>query len=135
MCFVCKSLSLIFIFTAVVTAFSSTELVAAAFFMSFLSSGLFINGGIGPNWYSTFLDVNTPENRGTMISLALMFDSIGKGIGPFITGLFVDLETAFLWACIIWLFSSLFWFPALYSISKDIKEVDAILAQRAKEAT
>ncbi len=95
--------------------------------------GLFINGGIGPNWYSTFLDVNVPENRGTIISLALMFDSIGKAIGPFITGIFADLQTTFLWACLIWLISSIFWFPALLSVKKKINEVDSILNQRAKE--
>ncbi|MFX1298090.1 MAG: MFS transporter [Promethearchaeota archaeon] len=132
-CIICNYLSLIPIFIAITTPFSASELVAAAFVIMMCTIGLFINGGIGPNWYSTFLDVNVPENRGTMISLALMFDSIGKGIGPFITGLFSDLQTAFLWACFIWLISSFFWFPALYSVNKDINDVDTILAQRAKE--
>jgi predicted MFS family arabinose efflux permease len=132
-CIICNYLSLIPIFIAVVTPFSAVNLVAAAFVISMLAVGLFINGGIGPNWYSTLLDINLPENRGTMISLALMFDSIGKGIGPFITGLFVDLQTAFLWAIIIWLISSFFWLPALHSISKDINSVNSILGQRAKE--
>ncbi|MHA1264489.1 MAG: MFS transporter [Candidatus Helarchaeota archaeon] len=132
-CILCNYLSLIPIFIAVTTPFSASTTVAAAFVVAMFAIGLFINGGIGPNWYSTFLDVNVPENRGTMISLALMFDSIGKGIGPFITGLFVDLQTAFLWAIIIWLISSIFWFPALISVPKDIKQVEAILRQRAKE--
>ncbi len=131
-CILCNYLSLVPIFIAISTPFSATDVAAAAFVVAMFAIGLFINGGIGPNWYSTFLDVNVPENRGTMISLALMFDSIGKGIGPFITGLFINLQTAFLWAILIWLISSLFWFPALLSVKKDIKDVNSILAQRAK---
>lgn len=134
MCIVCNYLSLIFIFLAVATPISAEDLMVAALFIMFLSIGLFINGGIGPNWYSTFLDVNVPENRGTMLSLALMFDSIGKGIGPFITGLFIDLRTAFFWAIIIWFISSVFWFPALFSIKRDIITVNSILSERAKKA-
>ncbi|NVM28774.1 MAG: MFS transporter [Candidatus Helarchaeota archaeon] len=133
MCILCNYLSLIPIYIAISTPFSAEALVAAAFVITMFAIGLFINGGIGPNWYSTFLDVNVPENRGTMISLALMFDAIGKGIGPFITGLFVDLQTAFLWAIVIWLISSIFWLPALFSISKDIEDVDSLMAQRSKE--
>jgi MFS family permease len=133
LCVICNYLSLIPIFIAVITPFSATDLTAAAFVVAMLAIGLLINGGIGPNWYSTFLDVNVPENRGTMLSLALMFDSIGKGIGPFITGLFLTLQDAFLWAIVIWLISSVFWLPALFSISKDINTVNAILDQRAKE--
>ncbi len=135
LCIICNYLSLIPIFIAVVTPFSATDLMAAAFVIAMLAFGLLINGGIGPNWYSTFLDVNVPENRGTMLSLALMFDSIGKGIGPFITGFFADLQTAFLWAIGIWIISSFFWLPALQSISKDINTVNSILDQRAKEIT
>lgn len=133
MCILCNYLSLIPIYIAITTPFSAEALVAAAFVIAMFAIGLFINGGIGPNWYSTFMDVNVPENRGTLISLALMFDGIGKGIGPFITGFFVDLETAFLWAIIIWLISSIFWLPALFSISKDIEDVDSLMAQRSKE--
>ncbi len=134
-CILCNYLSLIPIYIAITTPFSSTTIVAAAFVVAMFAIGLFINGGIGPNWYSTFLDVNLPENRGTMISLALMFDAIGKGIGPFITGLFRDLQTAFIWAIIIWLISSIFWIPALFSVEKDITNVDDILNERAKEIT
>jgi len=132
-CIICNYLSLIPIYIAIITPFSAVNLAAAAFVILMLAIGLFINGGIGPNWYGTLLDINLPENRGTMISLALMFDSIGKGIGPFITGLFADLQTAFLWAIVIWLISSFFWLPALRSISKDINTVNSILDQRAKE--
>ncbi|NVM02940.1 MAG: MFS transporter [Candidatus Helarchaeota archaeon] len=97
-------------------------------FSIFLAIGMFIDGGIGPNWYSSLVDVNLPEHRGTMIALAAFLDTIGRAIGGLIGG-YYPLETS-----ILFLFLSIFpWFPVFKYIRKDLDEVDNILKERARK--
>lgn len=87
-----------------------------------------IDGGIGPNWYSTLVDVNLPEHRGTMIATATFMDTIGRGIGGLIGG-YSGLEFS-----ILFLFLSIFpWFPVLKYIRKDLVSVNKILKERAEK--
>jgi len=105
--------------------------------------GLGIDEGIGPNWYASLMDVNIPENRGTMIATATFFDSIGRALGQWFGGLlivyFISINPAqgeFLalqFATIFLVLQIPFWIPVLKYIRADIQDVNDIIAARAKE--
>jgi MFS family permease len=107
--------------------------------------GLGIDEGIGPNWYASLIDVNIPENRGTMIATATFFDSIGRALGQWFGGLFIVYFTlinpahaeflALQLATIFLVLQIPFWIPVLKYIKQDIQEVNDIIAARAKEMT
>jgi MFS family permease len=104
-----------------------------------------INKGVEPNWFSTLADVNLPENRATMISLAQTLDLVGLSIGPLIGGWIVDIVNntyssttlglkAAMWvACGFWFLNIFLWLPIFFKIEKDLDDVHTILSQRAKE--
>ncbi len=115
-------------------AIFNVPLIAACFifarfsipFTILLAIGLCVDAGIGPNWYSTLIDVNLPEHRGTSIATATFLDTIGRAIGGLIGGYF-GLE-----ASILFLFLSIFpWFPVFMYIRRDLDEIDGILKERA----
>ncbi|HOB35753.1 MAG: MFS transporter [Firmicutes bacterium] len=88
----------------------------------------------GPNIKSILLNVNPPEHRGTVFALHNIFDSIGKGVGPFIGGLLI---TNFGYVFTVY-FSALMWIPcgllflAIYwTIKKDIEYVNRYLDEKA----
>ena len=56
--------------------------------------GMFFEFGIGPCWFSSMVDVNLPEHRGTAYAMAAMMDGIGRALGPLIGGLLVDYYTS-----------------------------------------
>jgi MFS family permease len=104
-----------------------------------------INKGVEPNWFSTLADVNLPENRATMISLAQTLDLVGLSIGPLIGGWVVDivnntyssttlgLQAAMWVACGFWFLNIFLWLPIFFNIEKDLDDVHGILQQRARE--
>ncbi|MHA1264672.1 MAG: MFS transporter [Candidatus Helarchaeota archaeon] len=101
-----------------------------------IAVGLGVNQGIGPNWYASIIDVNLPENRGTMIATASFLDNIGRAIGQIVGGILIASFTvfvAFQWATIFLFLQIPFWIPVLIYIKRDLQEVEDILAKRAKE--
>ncbi|MHA1819543.1 MAG: MFS transporter, partial [Promethearchaeota archaeon] len=108
------------------------------FFISFLCFGIFffIDSWIGPNWYATIIDVNLPEHRGTMLSLANLVDAIGAGIGPLLGGtlyLYLHMyQRVFMMASLINIFGFLFWIPMYLNVRKDLKDVQDTLIERRK---
>jgi len=102
-----------------------------------LAVGMAINSGIGPNWYASIIDVNLPENRGTMIATASFLDNIGRSIGQIIGGIMIaslaSVFLAFQWATIFVVLQIPFWIPVMFYVRKDLTEVQDILAERAKE--
>ncbi len=101
-----------------------------------LAVGMAINAGIAPNWYASIIDVNLPENRGTMIATATFLDNIGRSIGQIIGGLLIasmSIFLAFQWATLFLVFQTLPWIPVMFSIRGDLTEVQEILAERAKK--
>ncbi|NVM52327.1 MAG: MFS transporter [Candidatus Helarchaeota archaeon] len=139
---------------AVYCAFLNIPFIAAGFIVPLspynflwiallLAIGLGIDQGIGPNWYSTLIDVNVPENRGTMIATASFLDNIGRAIGQWAGGLLLAFymttqpaqpEFYALRAATWFLVLQIpFWIPVLKYVKGDIQEVNAILAARAKE--
>ncbi|TFG20998.1 MAG: MFS transporter [Promethearchaeota archaeon] len=109
------------------------------FLISIIMVGLFffIDSFIGPNWYSTIMDVNLPEHRGTMLSVANLVDAVGAGIGPWIGGLLYlwlgSYQLAFILASVINIAGFILWIPMFRNIRKDIQDVENILKKRVEE--
>jgi MFS family permease len=107
---------------------------------------MFINKGVEPNWFSTLADVNLPENRATMISLAQMLDLIGLSLGPLMAGWIVDvINTTYdpinnllglhvaMWVAIgFWILNVLLWLPIFFYVERDLDDVHNTLTKRAQ---
>lgn len=105
-------------------------------YCSFIGVGLALTMGIGPNWYSSLIDVNFPENRGTMVAVGTFIDSIGRALGAAIGGFVVTLTGSFS-ATIFWvfliagIFSTCLWIPLLFTAKKDYIEINKAMEERA----
>jgi MFS family permease len=104
----------------------------------FLGIGLAFTMGIAPNWYSSLIDVNFPENRGTMVAMGSFIDTIGRSLGIMIGGFMVVIignfsSTIFYSTLIFGLLSILFWVPLFYTSKKDLEEVNKEMENRAKD--
>ncbi len=89
------------------------------------------------NTRTMVLNVNPPENRGAMMSVAAMTDNLGKGAGPLLGGLMIGhfgyLMTMDL-ANSCWILCALiFIFLMAGRYPKDVKKLDELMAARAKE--
>ena len=106
-------------------------------YAAFLGLGMAFTFGIAPNWYSSMIDVNYPEQRGTMIAVASFIDTIGRAFGAFIGG-FLILNIGFT-ATIIWtmsvsgIISIGLWIPLFFTAQKDFDTVNEIMKERARE--
>ncbi len=101
-----------------------------------LAMGLLLDGGIYPNWLSAITDVNLPEHRSTMISLANFFDACGRALGAFIGGYLIDhfnYPFAMTFASLFTILSFVWWVPSLKTYKKDYYEVQQIIQERAKQ--
>ena len=100
-----------------------------------LSMGLLIDGGIYPNFLSAITDVNLPEHRSTMISLANFFDACGRSIGAFLGGYLIDqfgYPKAMTFASLFTILSFVWWIPSLKTFVKDYETVQITLKDRAE---
>jgi MFS family permease len=100
--------------------------------------GLTIDSGIYPNWMSAITEINLPEQRSTMISLANFFDACGRGLGILIGAIILiitpgNFTFVMSIAVIFTLFSFIWWVPAMKTYNKDYEEVKKILEQRSKD--
>jgi MFS family permease len=101
-----------------------------------VAAALFINQGVNPNWYGTLADINLPEHRGTMVSLASVMDLAGNALGPLIASYAATLwglRTAMGLVLIFWAANVLFWIPVLRHVRGDIERSRAVLRARAAE--
>jgi len=98
--------------------------------------GLAFTMGIGPNWYSSLIDVNFPESRGTMVAVGAFIDSIGRALGVVIGGFMIVL-TGSVSATIFWvflisgIFSTCLWIPLFFTAKKDYLEINEAMKLRA----
>jgi len=109
-----------------------------------LGLGLGIEFGVGPAWFASMIDVNLPENRGSMIAAASFMDAIGRGLGAWWGALIIDWfkgplgsikpvsDTIAFTTLTFGVISALLWLPILKYAKKDFKEVHDIIEQRAK---
>jgi predicted MFS family arabinose efflux permease len=84
------------------------------------------------------MDVNLPEHRGTMRSMAALVDKVGQSIGAIIGGAMIitydSIYEAVFWVS-LWagLVSLCFWIPLLFTYKKDLAEVNQIMTERAEK--
>jgi len=105
-------------------------------YCAFLGVGLAFTMGIGPNWYSSLIDVNFPENRGTMVAVGSFIDSIGRALGAAIGGFVVYFTGSFsftiFWVFLIaGIFSTCLWIPLFFTAKKDYIEINKAMKDRA----
>ena len=103
-----------------------------------LSIGLAFSFGIAPNWFSSLVDINYPEHRGTMLAMASFVNSIGRGLGAIVGGymitLFDSIGATLVWSAIIFGGASLFlWVPLFFTAEGDFAEVTREMERRAQE--
>ncbi len=109
-----------------------------------LGAGVAFVMGIAPNWYSSMLDVNLPEHRGTMIATAALLDSIGRAVGAWFGGFMIDffgsqgspmpISDTIVWSALTFgIISALLWIPIRKHSKRDIAEVTTILEERARD--
>ena len=101
-----------------------------------VAAAMFINQGVNPNWYGTLTDINLPEHRATMISLASVKDQAGNALGPLVGAYFATLwglKAAMASVLVFWVLNILFWTPVLRYVRKDIGQAHRILTERAAE--
>lgn len=119
----------------------------AGFFMMIVVMALFVavgfagSNGIAPNWYSSLIDVNLPEHRGTMIATASFLDAIGRALGAAVGGYLIDrfeptgypIGLTLIWMTTVFgVLSILLWIPIYKYCNEDFKQVHEILEKRAK---
>lgn len=101
-----------------------------------VAAAVFINQGVSPNWYSTLTDINLPEHRATIISLASLLDMIGNALGPLFASLIAStwgLKTAVRTILFFWGANIILWFPVLLFIRGDLDNIHRVLGERAAE--
>ncbi|TFF85596.1 MAG: hypothetical protein EU551_03660 [Promethearchaeota archaeon] len=137
MAIICAILELPFTAVALfLLPYYGTSVAMSIFIGINLAIGLTFTFGIGPNWYGSLIDVNLPENRGTMIATATFLDQIGRAIGTMIGGFLAatfSLIIAIQSSVYFMLISVFPWIPVLYYITRDLREIDHILKIRAVE--
>ena len=98
--------------------------------------GLFINGAVNGSWYATIADINLPEHRGTILSIANFFDIIGKALGPLIGALIADsmgVQAGMLSSIVCWVLLPLFWISLLKNAVPDMLETEKIFNERIEK--
>jgi len=116
------------------------------FYVQISSLGIGLAGSFGGTncWYSSIVDVNLPEHRGTMIAVATMLDAIGRAlglaIGAFLATTFENNNVgaphgmAMMWMTLVFgNISALMVLPLLKTWNKDYTDVTSTLAARAEE--
>jgi MFS family permease len=102
----------------------------------FIGVGLGFSLGIAPNWYSSLIDVNLPEHRGTMVAMGLFIDTFGRALGIILGGFVINMTNSFSWT-IIWstlifgIISTCFWIPLFFTSKKDAAEINQIMKERS----
>jgi MFS family permease len=99
-----------------------------------IAAAMFVNQGVNPNWYSSLTDINLPEHRATIISLASVMDMLGSALGPLVASYIAALWglKAAMWSVLFfWVGNIFFWLPVLKHIRKDLAQAHSILSERA----
>ena len=101
-----------------------------------IAAAMFINQGVNPNWYGALADINLPEHRATMISLASVMDMVGNALGPLLASYVATLwglRAAMGTVLAFWAANVLFWLPVLVRIRADVDRVHGVLSDRAAD--
>lgn len=96
--------------------------------------GGFICAIAGPVVKAILIEVNVPENRGSVFAIFNLTDSIGKGLGPFIGGALISnfsYQYALNFSITWWIPCGLLFFLIIPYINKDIIRINALMKSRA----
>jgi len=104
----------------------------------FIGIGLGFSLGIAPNWFSSLIDGNLPEHRGTMVAMGLFIDTFGRALGVILGGFVVNLTDSFsltiIWSTLIFgIISTCFWIPLFYTSKKDYEDINEIMKERTEK--
>lgn len=128
-----------FLFVALIMPFSAPNLFPGILIWIVLFSiGMFVNGAVNGNWYATVVDLNLPENRGTVLATANFFDIIGRAIGPLIGTIIADIfgfVIGMMISIFFWIFIPFFWIPVLKNVVREIESTEKIFDERIKSLT
>ncbi len=110
-----------------------------------LGIGMNLELAVGALHYSSMIDVNLPEHRGTMIAAASFIDAFGRAIGAWVGLAFVDLMVGTIFdakplsgaillsIAIFGIGSGLLWLPIYKYADKDMAEITSIMEKRKEE--
>ncbi len=128
-----------FLFVALIIPFSAPNLFPGLLIWIVLFSiGMFTNGAVNGNWYATVVDLNLPENRGTVLATSNFFDIIGRAIGPLIGTIIADIfgfVTGMMISIFFWIFIPFFWIPVLKNVVREIESTEKEFDERIKSLT
>jgi len=87
------------------------------------------------NVKAVLMNVNPPENRGTIFSLFNLADDLGKGFAPWIIGSFLAVNfgrvVSYNIAMLMWLVCAAAWGALVFVFPKDVERLEATLRERA----
>ena len=89
----------------------------------------------GANVRAILINTNLPENRGAAFGVFNLFDDLGKGLGPFIVGLFILAMPAIIAynvAISMWIVCGLVWVGIVFTMNADEDRVTEVLRKRGK---
>lgn len=125
-----------FLFVALIFPFSAPNLFPGLLIWIVLFSiGMFVNGAVNGNWYATVVDLNLPENRGTVLATSNFFDIIGRAIGPLIGTIIADMfgfVIGMMISIFFWIFIPFFWIPVLKNVVREIESTEKEFDERIK---
>jgi len=125
-----------FLFVALIIPFSTPNLFPGLLIWIVLFSiGMFVNGAVNGNWYATVVDLNLPENRGTVLATSNFFDIIGRAIGPLIGTIIADMfgfVIGMMISIFFWIFIPFFWIPVLKNVVREIESTEKEFDERIK---
>ena len=110
-----------------------------------LGIGMNLELAVGALHYSSMIDVNLPEHRGTMIAAASFIDAFGRAIGAWVGLAFVDLMVGTIFdakplsgaillsIAIFGIGSGVLWLPIYKYADKDMAEITSIMEKRKEE--
>jgi len=128
-----------FLFAALFIPFSAPNLFPGLLIWIVLFSiGMFANGAVNGNWYATVVDLNLPENRGTVLATSNFFDIIGRAIGPLIGTIIADIfgfAIGMMISIFFWIFIPFFWIPVLKNVVREIESTEKEFDERIKSLT
>ncbi len=128
-----------FLFAALIIPFNPPNLFPGfLIWIVLFSIGMFTNGAVNGNWYATVVDLNLPENRGTVLATSNFFDIIGRAIGPLIGTIIADMfgfVIGMMISIFFWVFIPFFWIPVLKNVVREIESTEKIFDERIKSLT
>jgi len=87
------------------------------------------------NVKAVLMNVNPPENRGTIFSLFNLADDLGKGVAPFLIGSVLSIHfgrvVSYNIAMLMWLVCAVAWAALVLVFPRDVERLEATLRQRA----